>query len=319
MEHVDKEEVRKALPMSYAAFELGIPLNADGKRCCPFHDDQNPSFRTWVDDRQVPRWGCFPCGAKGDVYDLIGRIEGTGFTDSLVRARAMLAEMPPEWEGTGGDAPREFDSMTAMEICTAGVGRADLPGVRGFVGVALGVVSQEAPEDYRVAADEFLVRRWCVGVDGAGNTIIPHFGYDRAVTGVKFRELGGGARWAMPGSKFPVLYGSWLPRQHRTILVCEGESDAWWASLQDPPADVLALPAGATSFDTRWLTLEADTWILAFDSDEAGREGRSIWEFALWERGHRYAHIVPPEGDDLRSWKPDLGHIIQSLDTVQPR
>ena len=315
MDFVDKDAVRRSLPLAYVFYELGIPLNGEGKRLCMFHDDTNPSLRTWIDEYDVPRWGCFVDGAKGDVFDLIQRIESCGFTDSLLRAQEMLASMPPEWEGTIQEQQRrEFDRVTAEELVSTAWGRA--VDNLGHVCVALGVVLADAPGTYRVAADGWLISTFRIGLDESGNTVIPHYSYDGVLTGVKFRELGGGERWAMPGSKFDSLYAGWNVRQHRNVLICEGESDAWWAALQAPPADVLALPAGAGLFLPQWVDVQADTYFVAFDGDEAGRNAVAVWRSHL--AGRTMAVVEPPEGEDLRSWQPPICNIVQELDKVAP-
>jgi hypothetical protein len=310
VELVDKDAVRRSLPLAYVFYELGIPLNGEGKRLCMFHDDTNPSLRTWIDEYDVPRWGCFVDGAKWDVYDLIQRIESCGFTDSLLRAQELLASMPPEWEGVGQELKREFDRTSAEELVADSRERAGAS--LGSIGVALGVVSPESPEGYRQQVDLYLAGTWCVGFDESWNTVIPHYAYDGRLTGVKFRELGGGERWAMPGSSFDCLYGGWNPRSHRDVIMCEGESDAWWAALQSPPADVLALPAGAGLFLPQWVDVQADTYFVAFDGDEAGRNAVAVWRSHL--AGRTMAVVEPPEGEDLRSWQPPLEHIVQTYD-----
>lgn len=303
--------MRRGLPIAYACAELGIPLGPDGKRCCPFHADEHPSFRTWVDDADVPRWGCFPCGAKGDVYDLIGRIEETGFTASLARAQEMLDGMPAEWEGIGQELKREFDRKSAEDIVVAGMQRS-LENL-GWVGVALGLVQEEMPLDYREAVDEFIAMRWCIGLDDEGNTVIPHYDYSRQLTGLKFRQFAGDARWAMPGSKFDCLYGGWQPRSHRSLLLCEGESDTWWASMQGAATDVYGLPSGAGAFVPQWTDLQADLIVLAFDGDDPGREATRVWLANLEGKVPRIHVWQPPDGEDLRSAKPDLVGLFKKL------
>lgn len=312
MEFVDKDTVRRSLPLAYVFYELGIPLNGEGKRICPWHDDHQPSLRTWIDEWDVGRWGCFPCGAKGDVYDLIQRVESCGFTDSLLRAQELLASMPPEWEGVGQELKRTFDRATAEELVADACERAS--GSLGSIGVALGVVDLTATDQYKYQADLYLAGTWRMGFDESWNTVIPHYGYDGLLTGVKFRELGGGERWAMPGSSFDALYGGWNPRMHRDVVLCEGESDAWWAALQAPAADVLALPAGAGLFLPQWVEVQADTFFLAFDGDEAGRNAVAVWRSYL--AGRQVAVIEPPDGDDLRSWRPPLSTIVQTCDRL---
>jgi hypothetical protein len=302
VELIDKDSVRRALPMAYVCYALGYPLNDRGKRLCMFHDDHDPSFDTWVNEEGIPRWGCHPCGAHGDVFDLIQRIESCGFTDSLLRAQELLASMPPEWEGVGQELKRTFDRATAEELVADARERANTS--LGSIGAALGVVDPTADDGYKRAADLYLAGTWRVGFDDSWNTVIGHHGYDGLLTGVKFRELGGGERWAMPGSSFDALYGGWNPRMHRDVIVCEGESDSWWAALQSPAADVLALPAGAGLFLPQWAEVQADTYFLAFDADEAGRNATAVWKDAL--RGRDVRTLQIPGGHDLRSWKPDI-------------
>ncbi len=53
--------------------------------CCPFHSEKTPSFCMWPED---DRWKCFGCGAGGDVFAFIMRIENVDFPEAL----RMLAE-----------------------------------------------------------------------------------------------------------------------------------------------------------------------------------------------------------------------------------
>jgi hypothetical protein len=41
--------------------------------CCPFHEDHTPSFNL---SPETGKFYCFGCGAKGDVFDLVGRVWG---------------------------------------------------------------------------------------------------------------------------------------------------------------------------------------------------------------------------------------------------
>src|SRR5713226_8574839 len=64
--------------------------------CCPFHSEKTPSFCIWPED---DRWKCFGCGAGGDAFAFVMRIENLDFPGAL----KLLAEK------TGGeleDRPR---------------------------------------------------------------------------------------------------------------------------------------------------------------------------------------------------------------------
>ena len=47
---------------------------------CPWHDDKHPSF--WV-DAERNTWGCRACDARGDVLNLIARVEGVDIADLI--------------------------------------------------------------------------------------------------------------------------------------------------------------------------------------------------------------------------------------------
>ncbi|MGH2518618.1 MAG: DNA primase, partial [Chloroflexota bacterium] len=53
--------------------------------CCPFHSEKTPSFCLWPVDE---RWKCFGCGAGGDAFAFIMRIENLDFGAAL----RLLAE-----------------------------------------------------------------------------------------------------------------------------------------------------------------------------------------------------------------------------------
>ena len=53
--------------------------------CCPFHAEKTPSFCIWPED---DRWKCFGCGAGGDAFAFIMRIENLDFVGAL----KLLAE-----------------------------------------------------------------------------------------------------------------------------------------------------------------------------------------------------------------------------------
>lgn len=69
---------------------LGNPRRSSGRSwfwCCPFHDEKSPSFK--VDIRE-PFFKCFGCGARGDVFSFLQRMDGRTFKETL----AELAPAP---------------------------------------------------------------------------------------------------------------------------------------------------------------------------------------------------------------------------------
>lgn len=310
--YIDKEELRRRAPLPLIALQLGISLDTEDKALCPFHEDHEPSFRIFIDDRGVERWGCFPCGRSGDVYDLVQALEGLTFPEALNRVEAIVKELPEA--ALQREAPKrvEWDAAAAGAYLTDAWQGAEANA--GWLCVATGLVPERADTDYRVAADQFLWSNLRWGVDPNGNVVMPHYDAFGTLTGIKIRALDGG-KWSFPGSKFPALYGSWRPRRSRYVLLTEGEGDMAYATLQSPPVDVLSLPKGAKTYLEEWGQLEADIYFLAFDADEAGLDATYLWMEELSGRDVRICRL--PQGHDIKSSRPVMLDLLKSA--VKPQ
>lgn len=83
--------VRETVPCDDVLRWAGI--EAKGKKWrCPFHGELDPSFTVYSDGR---RYGCFGCGAKGDVIDLTTKL----FKVEFKKAVSMLYDglKHPAW------------------------------------------------------------------------------------------------------------------------------------------------------------------------------------------------------------------------------
>jgi hypothetical protein len=62
---------------------LGAPTRREGRSLfwrCPFHDEKTASFKV---DLKEPFFRCFGCGARGDVFSFLGRLDGRSFKETL--------------------------------------------------------------------------------------------------------------------------------------------------------------------------------------------------------------------------------------------
>ena len=307
--YIDKNALRRA-PIDLIAVELGVSWTEDGRALCPFHDDHRPSFEVWWDERgPCWRWGCFPCGASGDVFDLVQRLEGLSFNEALERVDRLVRDLPAERRVAAGSTKPKFD-LAACEAFVAEA-REIAAANEGWLCVTTGLVPETAPADYRAAADSFLREELRWGVDHEGHLVMPHYDAADQLMGAKIRALDGD-KWCFPGTTLSALYGAWRPRKTRYVLLTEGEGDVAYALLQSPPVDALSLPAGARSMadvPDAWRALEADVYFLAFDSDEHGFKATDRWLEALRGRDVRVCRL--PRGHDLKSARPVMADLLR--------
>lgn len=70
-----KEEIKEAIPMKDILRRYGIEENRAGFIHCPFHEgDREASMRIYDKD-----FHCFGCGANGDIFDFVMKMEECSF------------------------------------------------------------------------------------------------------------------------------------------------------------------------------------------------------------------------------------------------
>jgi DNA primase len=77
-----KEEIRERIDLvdfigQYVALK---PAGRNWKGLCPFHQEKTPSFNV---NRELKFWKCFGCGAGGDVFSFVERVENVGFVEAM--------------------------------------------------------------------------------------------------------------------------------------------------------------------------------------------------------------------------------------------
>ena len=84
--------IKDRLPIAYVLQRYNVPLEVNGgvRAVCPFHPDTNPSLDVY--GLTLERWGCFACGAGGDVL-VLAQMELSVFNELLsVHLRDAEAE-----------------------------------------------------------------------------------------------------------------------------------------------------------------------------------------------------------------------------------
>jgi DNA primase len=65
--------------------------------CCPFHEEREGSFHLYPDEK---RFACFGCGARGDVFEFLGRLEGKPFPVVVRELAAKVGVAVPRVEAS---------------------------------------------------------------------------------------------------------------------------------------------------------------------------------------------------------------------------
>jgi hypothetical protein len=289
-----KEELREVVPVEQALFEeLHVELDHEGRGQCPFHDDSRPSFAVFeANEGGFDRAGCWSCDWRGDIYDVVQVARECSFTEAVRVVRSMLDRLGEVRRREASSRPQvaltELHARTRRAVAEA---RRDPTPLANFIR------AKGLPFD-----PNYLVNWWSVGVDsrvGIGAILIPHLDFQWQTRAYKVRTPYT-PTIAARGSRFDHLYGSHLLAgwpTSGTILLVEGESDAWFSQSILPETRVLALPTGAQSpLRGEWLSLLGvyDDVRLCFDADQAGRQATRRWQEGLPTAGV----VELPEGRD---------------------
>lgn len=313
-ERYEPANIKAALPVEWALGHLfGVWGAGNGEMIsCPLpgHQDDTASFNLWASNEDgVPqRFGCFGCGANGDVIDLIREARGVGFTEACtIAVDELLPEFinGGEWEPTRTSDPRRAATPAELEKEFNGL-RFDGEPLWMFL-VAKGLTD--------VAAYAQEVWGWHGITRPLPAIVHPHLNWDKELTGIRYRSVRSGSRWTARGSRFDALYGAWRDWERPAVLLTEGETDTVYAAwqLQGEQVDVLGLPSGAAQRPPEECVkrLEMRTVWLAFDGDMAGRIAEARWKVAL--EGTSDVRIIRmPEGQDVCSVGVHVRKLMES-------
>lgn len=103
-----------------------VPLKKAGreyKACCPFHDENTPSFTV---SQQKQFYHCFGCGAHGTAVGFLMEYEGLEFPDAIEELAGQLGMEVPREAGRGPARDDDFEALLALCQEAAGYFRQQL-------------------------------------------------------------------------------------------------------------------------------------------------------------------------------------------------
>ncbi len=296
---VTVEELKEQLPIEWViSVVAGVDLDEVGEGravgICPFHDDQDPSLDVYG---YGTRWGCFPCGQGGDIFDFIGAFwELETFASRFEKAVQLLQTFKDE-DGWTGIVKADGPSVVVedAEVFTE-IRDAQENFDKGTQYPLAQLLDNKGLDDIPPL---WLREKWGVGVTTDYEILAPYYADDGEVVSYKVRFPGRGGWYARKGRTLTALYGEWMLKDEQRVWICEGETDTWLASyLLRGRGVALGLPRGAGAHvDDRWVELLKGRRVtLVFDADAAGRRAARKWYAALNGIADE-VHISFPDSD----------------------
>ena len=315
---VDYAELKARNPLGDAVEAAGVVLHGKGRvrqGVCPFHQEQEGSFTVYAD---TEKFHCFGCGARGDVLDFVGRMEGLTLPEAIRRLddgsipspRAPSRHPPPVQRPTAVSIPPRDPALltAAVRFYARQLRRSPAAlqylasrgiGLGAAIRLGLGYAPGHGLRDHLQANGFTNQRQRDSGLflergreRFAGTITVPDLAQGRVrwLTGRAVQPNARRRFQALPGSK-PVLGLAALGPAPPWAIVAEGVFDWLALTAWDYPA-VAAL--GTQGMDKVALSLRGCPRVfLAFDNDDAGNTAAQELKGLL---ANRAAVVNLPQG-----------------------
>lgn len=285
---------------------------------CPYHSDGNekrPSSGILLRDtyragKHYPAgwFHCFTCGTVKTFRELVKDVWSKAEVD--LSCEEFLEENAPEFSES-----EEFDALVPQGVFDLWNNQFALDYIKQFSNQQNSYVSEEELKSYRYTVpymyerkltDE-IIAKYDVGVD-------MHFippGRKREVPCITFpvRDIDGntlffvrrsikGKFFNYPDGVVKPVYGLYeLPKGTKEVVVCESCFNALTAVAYGYPAVALLGTGNSLQLD-QLKQMGAESYVLAFDGDEAGRKATNKLKKALKSVGMVWT-IKMPDGKDV--------------------
>lgn len=272
--------VKSNLPLSWMVGRAWGIWDADeGMVCCPLpdHKDDTPSFNLWNynDIGQPTKFGCFGCGVKGDVIDIIKILEDCDFSKALDRAVDFYI---PEFESGDWELPPprvvKRATMEDMKLEYEVFGEHDPLVLANYL------YKRRIKQILSYVVDEWQwkCKKW------PPLLATPHYDIDSELVGIRIRNAHNDQKWSIGGSNFTNLYGIWRDKGKPNVIICEGETDTVWSAycLKERNCEVFGIVnASHQPNRTAISQLSGRRIYFLLDNDEAADRAVNTWSKAL--------------------------------------
>lgn len=302
------------------------------KGLCPFHSEKTPSF---VVNRDTQQWRCFGCGAYGDVFSFLMRVEGLTFPEAVeqlaARAGVDISRAPKDVRSAGErDLVLRVNNLAAVYFRKTLERSSEAKEYLRNRGITPESVEQfklgYAEAEWRGLSD--YLRGQGVKPEAAakaGLLIAQERGggfYDRfrhrlifPIQDVQDRIIGFGGRALGEGEvkyintpetrlfvKNKTLYALNFARKaimdQNSVTLVEGYMDALTAHSAGFANVVATMGTALTSEHVKLLSRYTKSAVLAFDADSAGMAA-AIRSASMFEEAEFDVRVAPmPDGED---------------------
>lgn len=259
------------------------------KACCPFHNENTPSF---VLNQKTMKWHCFGCGKNADLIDIF-MLCGMTYMESIQR---LFQEAGMECSfGELGVKTRHEYRYPHVDDCGSKEHVYAYMQQRGI-----------SPQTIDYAG---------VTEDSRGNIVFNYYDTNDVLCMCKYRpshkidkSKGESKNWCQGNADtMPLLFNMNKINVSSPLIITEGESDAL-AAIESGFSNTVSVPFGSQNFqwiEHNWEWLEQfNSIIICSDNDEAGEKMRKevvprlgSWRTRYVEIPHTY-HI-PDIGKDI--------------------
>jgi len=286
-----------------------VNLSRKGNRwwgLCPFHTEKTPSFSVNPDSNL---YYCFGCQKGGNVFQFLMEIEGLSFPESLsLLAERVGIELPSTRLGSKSDhnfraAFEELYEKVANKFRGLLQNSPEAVHARNYLSKRK--VDEETAEVYKIGwapsdgewlydyllnknySPEFLADsglfslkspKWSFFVDRIMFPVMPDIGRVVAFSGRALSENAPkyiNSRESTIYKKSQQLYGLAQAkrslRQSRSVAVCEGNMDVLACAQAGIREVVAPLGTAFTADQARIISRYADSMVILYDGDDAGR------------------------------------------------